>query len=81
MPDGISAAVINGETYLLTVKEGDSRAWQAGSETDTNEIKDKTSPVNGIRTGGKVTWFDANQYDGFGAGVDYIFGGRSFTVV
>ena len=69
MPDGISAAVINGETYLLTANDGDSRAWQAGSETDTNEIKDKTSPVNGIRTGGKVTWFDANQYDGLGAGV------------
>ena len=29
MPDGISAAVINGETYLLTANEGDSRAWQA----------------------------------------------------
>lgn len=56
MPDGISAAVINGETYLPTANEGDSRAWQAGSETDTNEIKNKTSPVNGIRTGGKVTW-------------------------
>ena len=81
MPDGISAAVINGETYLLTANDGDSRAWQAGSETDTNEIKDKTSPVNGIRTGGKVTGCDANQYDGLGAGVDYIFGGRSFTVV
>lgn len=80
MPDGISAAVINGETYLLTANEGDSRAWPVGSETDTNEIKDKTSPVNGIRTGGKVTWFDAGQYDGLEEGVDYIFGGRSFTV-
>ena len=47
MPDGISAAVINGETYLLTANDGDSRAWQAGSETDTNEIKDKTSPQTG----------------------------------
>ena len=80
MPDGISAAVINGETYLLTANDGDSRAWQAGSETDTNEIKDKTSPVNGIRTGGKVTWFDAHQYDGLWAGVAYIFGVLSFTV-
>lgn len=51
MPDEISAAVINGETYLLTVKEGDSRAWQAGSETDTNEIKDKTSPQTGDGSG------------------------------
>ena len=51
MPDGMSAAVINGETYLLTAKEGDSRAWQAGSETDTNEIKDKTSPQTGDGSG------------------------------
>lgn len=51
MPDGISAAVINGETYLLTANEGDSRAWQAGSETDTNEIKDKTSPQTGDGSG------------------------------
>lgn len=80
MPDGISTAEINGETYLLTANEGDSRAWPVGTETDTNEIKDKTSPVNGIRTGGKVTWFDVSQYDGLEAGTDYIFGGRSFTL-
>ena len=80
MPDGISAATINGETYLLTANEGDSRAWPAGVETDVNEIKSKTSPVNGIKTGGKVTWFDVSQYDGLKAGTDYIFGGRSFTV-
>ena len=80
MPDGISAAAINGETYLLTANEGDSRAWPVGTETDTNEIKDKTSPVNGIKTGGKVTWFDVSQYDGLEEKTDYIFGGRSFTV-
>lgn len=80
MPDGISTAEINGETYLLTANEGDSRAWPVGAETDTNEIKSKTSPVNGIRTGGKVTWFDVSQYDGLESGTDYIFGVRSFTM-
>ena len=80
MPDGISVATMNGQTYLLTANEGDSRAWPAGVETDVNEIKDKVSPVNGIKTGGKVTWFDADQYDGLEAGTDYIFGGRSFTM-
>ncbi len=80
MPDGISAATINGETYLLTANEGDSRAWPVGVETDVNEIKSKTSPVNSVKTGGKVTWFDVSQYDGLEAGTDYIFGGRSFTV-
>ena len=80
MPDGISATTVNGETYLLTANEGDSRAWPVGVETDVNEIKSKTSPVNSIKTGGKVTWFDVSQYDGLEAGTDYIFGGRSFTV-
>ena len=80
MPDGISAVTINGETYLLTANEGDSRAWPVGSETDTNEIKDKTSPINRIKTGGKVTWFAADQYDGLKSGTDYVFGGRSFTM-
>lgn len=50
------------------------------AETDTNEIKDKVSHVNGIKTGGKVTWFDVGQYDGLKVGTDYIFGGRSFTL-
>ena len=80
MPDGIAAAVIDGETYLLAANEGDSRVWPADTETDTNEIKSKTSPVGGISVGGKVTWFDVSQYDGLEAGVDYVFGGRSFTV-
>lgn len=60
--------------------EGDSRAWPVGIETDVNEIKDKTLPVNGIKTGGKVTWFDMSQYDGLEAGTDYVFGGRSVTM-
>jgi hypothetical protein len=34
----------------------------------------------GLKPGGKVTWFDVNQYDGLEAGTDYIFGGRSFTL-
>lgn len=80
MPDGISVATIGGQTYLLTANEGDSRAWPVGTETDVNEIKDKASPVNGIKTGGKVTWFDVSQYDGLEAGTDYIFGGRSVTM-
>lgn len=76
MPDGISVATVNGQTYLLTANEGDSRAWPVGVETDVNEIKSKESPVNGIKTGGKVTWFDVSQYDGLESGTDYIFGGR-----
>lgn len=80
MPDGISVTTIGGQTYLLTANEGDSRAWPVGTETDVNEIKEKASPVNGIKPGGKVTWFDVSQYDGLEPGIDYIFGGRSVTM-
>lgn len=80
MPDGISVCTINGETYLLTANEGDSRAWPVSSEEFVNEIKSDTSPVNGIKMKKKVTWFDANQYDGLEAGMDYVFGARSFTI-
>ena len=81
MPDGISLCEIGGETYLLTANEGDARAWPAEEETDTNEIKNKKSPVTGLELGGKVTWFDVSQYDGLESGTDYLFGARSFTVL
>ena len=80
MPDGISLYEIGGETYLLTANEGDARAWPVETEEDSNEIKGKESQVTGLKPGGKVTWFDVNQYDGLEAGTDYIFGGRSFTL-
>ena len=80
MPDGISLYEIGGETYLLTANEGDARAWPVETEADSNEIKDKESQVTGLKPGGKVTWFDVDQYDGLEAGTDYIFGGRSFTL-
>ena len=80
MPDGISVYERDGETYLLTANEGDSRAWPVSSEEYTNEIKNKTSPVGGIKMPSKATWFDAAQYDGLEDGMDYLFGGRSYTI-
>ena len=50
------------------------------TETDVNESKSKKSP-NGKSFEKKVTWFDASQYDGLESGVDYLFGGRSFSVL
>lgn len=63
MPDAVSVYQENGETYLLTANEGDSRAWPVETEADVNEIKSKTSPA-GRKFEKKVTWFDASQYDG-----------------
>ena len=80
MPDGISLYEADGETYLLTANEGDARAWPVDTEVDTNEIKKDKSP-NGKKFKKKVTWFDASQYDGLESGTDYLFGGRSFTVL
>ena len=80
MPDAVSLYQVNGTTHLITANEGDSRAWPVGLETDVNEIKSKKSP-NGRSFEKKVTWFDASQYDGLESGVDYLFGGRSFSVL
>lgn len=75
MPDGISSCVINGETYLITANEGDSREW----EEYKNEKKSKTSP-NGKTFENNVRWYDTSDVDGLEAGTDYLFGGRSFTM-
>ena len=80
MPDAVSLYQVNGTTCLITANEGDSRAWPVDTETDVNEIKSKKSP-NGKSFEKKVTWFDAGQYDGLESGVDYLFGGRSFSVL
>ena len=80
MPDAVSLYQVNGTTYLITANEGASRTWPVDTETDVNEIKSKTSP-NGKTFEKKVTWFDASQYDGLESGVDYLFGGRSFSVL
>ena len=81
MPDAVSLYRVNGTTYLITANEGDSRAWPVGLETDVNEAKGKKSPTGKVKTSNKVTWFDASQYDGLESGVDYLFGGRSFSVL
>ena len=81
MPDAVSLYQVNGTTYLITANEGDSRTWPVGLETDVNEAKGKKSPTGKIKTSNKVTWFDASQYDGLESGVDYLFGGRSFSVL
>lgn len=80
MPDGICLMTIGGTDYILTANEGDSRAWPVETEADTNERKGKTSPSGKITMPEKVTWFQSGQYDGLELDVDYLFGGRSFTM-
>lgn len=77
MPDGISAAVIGGKTYLLTANEGDSRADWPGLD---NEYENKTSPTGNVTLDSKVVWFNADMWDGLDSDKAYVFGGRSFSI-
>ena len=82
MPDGISLYETNGQTYLLTANEGDSREWN-GYLNEVEKGKGEASPAGNIKedeVAGKVVYFDANDYDGLDASKDYLFGGRSFTL-
>lgn len=77
MPDGISAATIDGKTYLLTANEGDSRADWPGFD---NEYENKTSPTGNVTLDSKVVWFNTNMWDGLDNEKAYVFGGRSFSI-
>lgn len=77
MPDGISAATIDGKTYLLTANEGDSRADWPGFD---NEYENKSSPTGNVTLDSKVVWFNANMWDGLDNDKAYVFGGRSFSI-
>lgn len=76
MPDGISLYEKDGNTYLITANEGDSREWG----DFVNEYKSKTSLTGAITTSKKVTYLDRRTCDGLDDTKDYIFGGRSFTM-
>ena len=89
MPDGISLYEIGGKTYLLTANEGDSREWDKYLNEDERNFKkgENTSSPSGAITAdnsglkGKVIFFDSADYDGLDSSKDYLFGGRSFTVL
>lgn len=71
MPDGITVYENNGETYLLTANEGDSREWG-------DYLNEKSVKIDG----NKVTAFDTSDYDGlFENNRNYLFGARSFSML
>ena len=86
MPDGIATYHINGVDYIVTANEGDSREWgEYLNEDERNFGKGETSPTGKITAEnsgltGKVVFFDSSDYDGLDSELDYLFGGRSFTV-
>ena len=86
MPDGIALYSVDGVDYVVTANEGDSREWGDYLNEDERNFKDgETSPSGKITAEnsgltGKVVFFDSSDYDGLDDGLDYVFGGRSFTV-
>ena len=68
-------------------KRGTLREWGDYLNEDERDFKDgQTSPPTGKITAGeqqsdrKAVFFDSSDYDGLDANLDYLFGGRSFTV-
>lgn len=93
MPDGISAFEVDGETYLVTANEGDSREW--GDFVDAARVKDlgddglapvcATSPL--ASKTGDADLGRLNIVTDLGLSVDgscyeelYAFGARSFSI-
>ena len=86
MPDGVALYSVDGVDYIVTANEGDSREWGDYLNEDERDFGDgQTSPTGRITAEnsgltGKVVFFDSSDYDGLDSGLDYVFGGRSFTV-
>ncbi len=86
MPDSIALYSVDGTDYVVTANEGDSREWGDYLNEDERDFKDgQTSPTGKITAKnsgltGKVVFFDSSDYDGLDTNLDYLFGGRSFTV-
>ena len=73
MPDGMSIYESNGETYILTANEGDSRDW-----TDyCNEYEDSSKTI----VNGKLVFLDETRCAGLPEGKKVMFGGRSFSIL
>ena len=86
MPDGVALYSVDGVDYIVTANEGDSREWGDYLNEDERDFGDgQTSPTGKITAEnsgltGKVVFFDSSDYDGLDSGLDYVFGGRFFTV-
>lgn len=72
MPDGISVYESNGNVYILTANEGDSRDWA----DYCNEYEDSSKTV----VKGKLVFLDDTKCAGLPDNKKVMFGGRSFTI-
>ena len=86
MPDSIALYSVGGTDYVVTANEGDSREWGDYLNEVERNFKDGETSLTGKITAnnsglsGKVVFFDSSDYDGLDTNLDYLFGGRSFTI-
>ena len=86
MPDSIALYSVGGTDYVVTANEGDSREWGDYLNEVERNFKDGETSLTGKITANnsglsvKVVFFDSSDYDGLDTNLDYLFGGRSFTI-
>ncbi|RHW40192.1 1,4-beta-xylanase [Lysinibacillus yapensis] len=76
MPDGIATYSVNGKNYIVTANEGDGREW-GEEDTENFHLNEAEKEIDG----NEIVFYDTTDYDGFQEGKDYIFGGRSFSII
>ncbi|BDH60747.1 hypothetical protein MTP04_08770 [Lysinibacillus sp. PLM2] len=76
MPDGIATYSANGKNYIVTANEGDGREW-GEEDTEAFHLNENEVEVDG----NEIVLFDTAEYEGFEEGKEYIFGGRSFSII
>ncbi|MDN4492166.1 choice-of-anchor I family protein [Ureibacillus aquaedulcis] len=76
MPDGMATYKVNGKNYIVTANEGDGREW-GEEDTESFHLNENELEVEGS----EIVFYDKSQYDGFEDSNEYIFGGRSFSII
>ncbi|MFJ8234699.1 choice-of-anchor I family protein [Ureibacillus sp. NPDC094379] len=76
MPDGMATYSVNGKNYIVTANEGDAREW-GEEDTASFHLNENEKEVDG----NEIVFYDTKDYEGFEADKEYIFGGRSFSII
>ncbi|WP_404427520.1 choice-of-anchor I family protein [Ureibacillus chungkukjangi] len=76
MPDGMATYSVNGKNYIVTANEGDAREW-GEEDTESFHLNEAEKEVDG----NEIAFYDTAEYEGFAEEKEYIFGGRSFSII
>lgn len=76
MPDGMATYSVNGKNYIVTANEGDGREW-GEEDTESFHLNENEQEVNG----NEIVFYNTTEYDGFEDRKEYLFGGRSFSII